>query len=181
MDYFTKPRNSSLKIGTIYFWTATINNWQTLLSKDHFKKVIIDSLDHLSRRNLIDVYGFVIMPNHIHLIWKLNEMNGKELPSASLLKFTAHQFKKMLEPDELPKYYVDAPNKTFEFWQRDSLGVELYTREVAYQKLEYIHQNPLGKKWKLATDPSDYKFSSASYYEHESTSFSFLKHLGDQF
>ncbi len=181
MDYFTKPRNSSLTIGTIYFWTATINNWQTLLDKDHFKQFIIDSLTHLSQRKLIDVYGFVIMPNHIHLIWKLNDMNGKEPPSASLLKFTAHQFKKMLEPDELPKHYVDAPNKTFEFWQRDSLCMELYTPEVAYQKLNYIHLNPLNEKWNLVTDPSDYEFSSASYYENGSTHFSFLKHLGEQF
>ena len=156
MDYFIQPRNSSLTIGTIYFWTATINNWQTLLAKDPFKQVIIDSLHQLNQRKLIDVYGFVIMPNHIHLIWKLNEMNGKELPSASLLKFTAHQFKKMLEPAELSIYSVDAPNKVFEFWPRDSLCIELYTPEVAYQKLNYIHLNPLNEKWNLVTDPSHY-------------------------
>ncbi len=181
MDYFTQPRKSSLTIGTIYFWTATINNWQPLLVKDNFKKVIIDSLSHLAKRKLIEVHAFVILPNHIHLIWKLNEMNGKELPSASLLKFTAHQFKKMLEPAELAKYFVEAPNKAYEFWQRDSLGIELYTPEVAYQKLEYIHSNPLVEKWNLVADSSDYEFSSASFYEKGLTQFSFLKHLGEGF
>lgn len=42
------------------------------------------------------MFSFVIMPNHIHLIWRINEMNGEESPHASFLKFTAHEFKKML-------------------------------------------------------------------------------------
>ncbi len=85
------------------------------------------------------------------------------------------------EPAELAKYFVEAPNKAYEFWQRDSLGIELYTPEVAYQKLEYIHSNPLVEKWNLVADPSDYKFSSASYYEKGLTQFSFLKHLREEF
>ena len=44
-------------------------------------------------------FGFVIMPNHMHLIWRIKELNGKETPQGSLLKFTAHRFKKMLIED----------------------------------------------------------------------------------
>ena len=119
------------------------------------------------------------MPNHIHLIWKLKAMNGKELPSASLLKFTAHQFRKQLSPHELSNFYVKATNKKYEFWQRDSLGVELYTPEVIYQKLEYIHLNPLAEHWNLSTAPAEYKYSSAGFYEKGSNSFSFLRHIGE--
>ncbi|MEP0365783.1 MAG: transposase [Cyclobacteriaceae bacterium] len=174
-------RKSTIQIGKIYFWTATIRNWHNLLGDDDFKEVITGSLDHLSKNGLIDVFGLVIMPNHIHLIWRLNNMNGKELPSASFTKYAAHQFKKMLPPNELIKYYVDAANKTYEFWQRDSLATDLYTPSVAYQKLDYIHLNPMGHKWNLVTDPSDYEFSSASFYEKGNTPFSFLKHLGEEF
>ncbi len=173
-------RKSSIEIGKIYFWTATIRNWHPLLSDDKFKTVIIDSLNFLSDQHLIDVFAFVIMPNHIHLIWRINALNGKELPSGSFLKFTAHQFKQMLPPAELALYNVTAPNKQCEFWQRDSLAIELYSPEVIYQKLEYIHNNPLAGKWSLATDPIKYEYSSAAFYESGACGFPFLKHIGNE-
>lgn len=168
-----------MELGKIYFWTATIHNWNRLLLSEAFKVVITDSLAYLSHRKLIDVFGFVIMPNHIHLIWRLNKMNGKESPRASLLKHTAHQFKKMVPVEKLMKFKVDMANKEFEFWQRDALAIELYTPNVAYQKLDYLHLNPLAKGWKLVNDPCDYNYSSASFYEKEDDRFKFLKHIGE--
>jgi putative transposase len=47
------------------------------------KKVIIQSLHNLSERKLIDVFAFTIMPNHIHLIWRTNSLNGKETAQGS--------------------------------------------------------------------------------------------------
>ncbi len=87
-------RKSFIEIGEIYFWTATINNWQRLLQSDVYKDVIISSLEYLSSTNKIDVFGFVIMPNHIHLIWRIKELNGKETAQGSFLKYTAHKFKR---------------------------------------------------------------------------------------
>ena len=95
-DLLAYKRKSYLEIGEIFFWTATINNWFHLLKEDNFKEVIINSLRTLSQRGKIDVFAFIIMPNHIHLIWRINELNGKETAQGSFLKFTAHEFKKML-------------------------------------------------------------------------------------
>ena len=67
---YKQQRKSYLEIGKIYFWTATINKWQNLLLEPEFKEIIINSLNHLSNLNKIDVFAFVIMPNHIHLIWR---------------------------------------------------------------------------------------------------------------
>ena len=56
---------------------------------------------------------YVIMPNHIHVLWELKEMNGKEKPHSSFLKFTAHEFLKDLKanhPAVLPIFEV---NKIF--------------------------------------------------------------------
>ena len=108
--------------------------------KDKYKNIIINSLQYSSDAGKVDVFAFVIMPNHIHLIWRVNKMNGKETAQGSFLKYTAHAFKKMLKNDSdnnLASYAVTAVNKSYEFWQRDSLAVHLYTKEVAYQKLDY--------------------------------------------
>jgi hypothetical protein len=61
------------------------------------------------------------------------------------------------------------------------LAVHLYTQEVAYQKLDYIHLNPLAEHWQLAKDPCDYKYSTAKFYESGIKEFSFIKDLKDEF
>jgi putative transposase len=138
----------------------------------------------LSDSNKIDVFAFVVMPNHIHLIWRTQELNGKETAQGSFLKYTAHAFKKLLKketPASLSLYAVSATNKSYEFWQRDSLAIRLYSKEVAMQKLKYIHNNPLVEHWSLVKDPSDYKYSSTRYYEMDKKEFVFLKDLLKEF
>ena len=172
-----------MTFGEIYFWTAAIHDWNRLLVNNAFKDVIIHSLQTLSERKLINVFAFVIMPTHIHLIWRINAANGKETPQASLLKFTAHEFKKMLQasPSSLLKYQVVARNKEFEFWRRDSLAIALYNRQVMVQKLNYLHLNPISKHWHLAKYPSDYTYSSASFYERKEQRFGFLENIFGEF
>jgi putative transposase len=180
-ELLKQKRKSNIELGTIVFWTATINKWIPLLQKDKYKDVIINTLDTLTVQKKIDVFCFVIMPNHIHLIWRINEMNGKESPLSSLLKYTAHEFKKMLVIDDdlnLAQFKVRAKNKQFEFWQRDSLVIEILSPEMAYQKLEYIHNNPVVKQ--LANESSEYLYSSAKYYETGEKNYSFLKDIRDE-
>ena len=174
-----------MDFGPIYFWTATINGWQRLLHPDNYKDEIIGSLRTLSDRGKIDVFGFVVMPNHMHLIWRIKELNGKETPQGSLLKFTAHRFKKLMIYDggygALQPYSVDEHNKFYEFWQRDSLAIPLFTWPVAFQKLAYLHNNPLVERWQLARTADEYKYSSAQYYATDKDDFGFLKNLHDEF
>jgi len=179
---FQQQRKNYIEIGQIYFWTATINKWQRLLQKNEFKEVIINSFIHLSKLGKMDVFAFVIMPNHIHVIWRTNELNGKESAQGSFLKYTAHEFKKLLIRDNcLSSYTTSAVNKNYEFWQRDPLAIHLYSPEVAYQKMEYLHNNPTAAHWQLVNEPADYLYSSASYYEKNEIRYSFLKDLRLQF
>ena len=71
----TARRNSYMEIGKTYFWTATIRNWIHLMKDDRFKQIVISSLEFLSDKGLVDIFCFVIMPNHIHLIWRVNELD----------------------------------------------------------------------------------------------------------
>jgi putative transposase len=174
----TAKRKSHTSLAKIYFWTATIHNWLPLLETDNNKQIIIDSLKYLCDKNLITVYAFVIMPNHIHLIWQQNELNGKETAKGSLLKYSAHLFLKQLQQEGKSNLYaINAANKKHEIWQRDALGIEIYSRAVAKQKLEYIHFNPVSGKWQLAKDDISYKYSSAKFYETGIDDFGFLTDL----
>ena len=131
----------SMDLGQAYFYTATILNWHHLLKSDRYKDIIMSSLRHLVQRGKIKVYAFVIMPNHIHLIWELLEMNGKEMPHVSLLKHTAHSFLVDLrqhDPQLLPYFETKGADRRHHFWQRNSLPIALYNPAVWRQKINYV-------------------------------------------
>ncbi len=55
--------------------------------------------------------------------------------------------------------------------------MEIYSRVVAKQKLDYIHFNSGNKKWQLAKDDLGYFYSSARFYETGKDEFGFLHNL----
>ena len=171
-------RKSYFEINRIYFFTATIHQWLPLLSSKENKELIINYLKELSARDLIKIYSFGIMPNYVHFLWQQLHKNGKETPQGSFLKYTAHEFLKALKQNGTSKLYeVNAANKKHEIWQRDSLSIEISTRDFAKQKIDYIHFNPVSGKWNLAKDYLDYFYSSARFYETGVDEFGFLNNL----
>lgn len=171
-------RKSTMSLGRIYFWTATIYQWNHLLASQANKNILLNYLGFLVQKDLITLYAIVIMPNHIHLIWRLNKYNGSESPSSSFLKHTAHELLKELKKrDKADIYRVDARNKKHNIWRRDSLAIEIYSRAAARQKLAYIHCNPLRGKWRLANTDIEYPYSSARFYETGVDDFGFLSDL----
>ena len=46
------------------------------------------------------------------------------------------------------------------FWQKTSHPIEVYSPEVFYQKMDYIHNNPIMAN--IVTDPTHYYYSSAN-------------------
>ena len=75
------------------FFTATILEWKHLLARDAFKDIVISSLQFLVKDGRIKLYGFVLMPNHIHLIWQIQDKHERARVQQSLLKYTAQQIK----------------------------------------------------------------------------------------
>ena len=163
-----------------YFYTDTIYNFEHLLKDDHLKMIIIESWQYLVKHQLVEIYGYVIMPNHIHLIWKMLASNGKESPAGSFAKFTAHQFRKYLKHNDseiFQNFIVSKTDRRMQFWKRDPLAVPLTNEDTLIQKLEYIHNNPIRDKWRLVSLSEDYRWSSARFYLNGIDEFEFLTHF----
>lgn len=171
-----------MQFNQLYFYTSTIRNWRHLIRDFGFEQLIFDSLSYLHKQGCLNVYGFVIMPNHLHLIWELLKLNGKESPAASFHKFTAHRFEKELlhkAPNELNAYKVSSANRQHNFWQTHPDYFLLNYIPTIEQKLHYIHHNPLQEHWQLCKQPSDYPYSSADFYRTGKTNFDFLHHWNE--
>jgi putative transposase len=157
------------------FFTATIQECKHLLKEEKYKNIIVDTLKFLVKEEKVTINGFVIMSNHLHIIWQSKGSNSIKLVQNSFIKHTAKEFKKELEKDnKLKDYEVKAIDRKYNFWQRDSLNIELFTAAVFYQKLNYIHYNPV--KAGICSLPEEYYYSSALFYEKGIDNFGFMEH-----
>ena len=161
------------------FFTATILEWKHLLKEDKYKEVIINSVTFMVREKRVKIYGFVIMPNHLHFIWQILTGYTLDAVQRNFLKFTAQQIKfDLLKTNTslLKKFKVNAKDREYQFWERRPLSVDLYSPKVFNQKLQYIHNNPIQEKWQLCKYPEEYWYSSARFYNSGKDDWGFLSH-----
>ena len=161
------------------FFTATILEWKHLLQEDKYKDIIISSLKFLVAGKRIRLFAFVIMNNHIHLIWQTMPLLTPDKIQHSFMSFTAHQMQLQLQKDSNPhlsEFKVNAKDRGYQFWERNPLSIDLYTPAVFIEKLDYIHQNPV--KAGLCKFPEEYKYSSAKFYELGIDDFGILTNYG---
>lgn len=150
----------------ISFFTATILKWKRLLLNDKYKDIIIDSMKFIVKDGRADIYAFVIMPNHVHIVWKIKEDYKLHDVQRDFLKYTAQQIifdLKSNNPNELEKYYVGSKDRKYQIWARNPLSSRLEHNKIIIQKIKYIHANPFRKSWSLVEDILDYKYSSARF------------------
>jgi putative transposase len=163
------------------FFTATILGWKHLLAADTHKDIIINSLKFLVTEKRIILNAFVIMSNHIHLIWQPSFAFTPSRIQASFMKQTAKQLKLSLTQNDaaaLNNFKVNKYDRMYQIWKRDSLSIELRTHAVFMQKLEYIHYNPV--KAGLCINPEDYYYSSARFYATGIDDFGMLMHYAGE-
>jgi putative transposase len=159
------------------FFTATVLEWKPLLKQDKYKELVIESLRFLVTQKRISLFAFVLMNNHLHLIWQPLADNTPENIQHSLLSYTAHRIQKDLQENHqqvLPHFKVSAKDREYQFWERNSLGIDLFTEEVFIQKLDYIHYNPVEAG--LCKLPEEYNYSSGRFYEYGIDDFGILTH-----
>jgi putative transposase len=140
----------------LHFVTFTVVNWIDAFTRTVFKDVFLDSIKHCQQHKGLQVYAWVIMTNHAHMI-----LSSQELPLEGIIRdlksFTSRSIRKILEDEnqtfesrrnwmlyEFKKAgYKNSNNNDFQFWQQHSHPIFLYDTRIAFQKLEYIHQNPV--------------------------------------
>lgn len=151
----------------LYFVTGTIIEWTSIFSRKEYRNIVIESLKWLVQENRMKIFAFVIMSNHLHWI-------SYPIPPAtingnlwSFASYTAHGImriaKKNNDRDFINVFSKHAKRgKSHRIW-KDFQAKNIVNSRFLFQKMEYIHNNPLGK-YNLEAR-SDFLFSSARYYD----------------
>ena len=177
MGHIHRRRFSNMTFNSIhipdhlYFVTASICGWKPLFVEKEYIEIVLNSLSWLRREKRMALYAFVIMPTHLHVVvLPLNRSIGELLQNFG--SFTAHEILKKLQEtnrQDLLSFFHNHRRETHQehsIWQ-DIQAKNIYTQKFLTQKIEYIHQNPVVKNWKLVQDRAEYKFSSACFYDND--------------
>jgi putative transposase len=158
-----------------YFCTFTCLDWINLFEITDLYDEIYKWFNILIKDNH-QICGFVIMPNHLHvLVHQGEDKNTINTILGNGKRFLAYEIVKRLEkikredilqilashvtPREKKK------NKKHRVFEISSDIKPCYTEKFLLQKLEYIHANPVTGKWQLADSIEKYLHSSAAFYE----------------
>jgi len=155
--------------GDAHFLTFSCYQRRTFFTRDRFCEFVIDAINRGREKWGFDLWAFVFMPEHIHLMilpqhgTKISQIRNSIKQSASKravawLRRHAPSYLKNLE-DIQPN-----GNKTYRIWQRGGgYDRNLRSSRDIHEKIRYIHENPIRRG--LVSIPSDWKWSSALSWE----------------
>ena len=153
-----------------YFITLTLVEWVHLFNIRQFATIVVDSLKFCVQNKGLLIYGYCIMPSHAHLIVQ-SQKNTLGSIIRDFKKFTAAEIVKIMKEsgnyhEELLVFQYKATetkrNKTVKVWLDGYHPEIIYSNRFFFQKLNYIHNNPVVAG--LVSRPEDYYYSSARNY-----------------
>ncbi|MFN2422911.1 MAG: transposase [Cryomorphaceae bacterium] len=163
----------TIKENKSYFLTLTVEGWVDVFTGQAYRDLLIKALSFCIKEKGLNVYAYVIMSNHIHLIANSNEPFQLKDTIRDFKKFTSKAcIQEMSSGVESRKEWMlnlftqfgekSDRHKNFKFWKKGNHAIELFNPRFTWQKVNYIHQNPV--RAGLVSKPEDWLYSSASNY-----------------
>jgi putative transposase len=160
----------------LHFITCTVIDWIDAFTRNEYRQVIVNSIKHCQEKKGLEIYGYVIMPSHIHLIIGRNGIPDMEDIVRDMKSFTSRKIRELIcDRDRVfesrREWLVEmmqragknnSNNHDYQFCIQDNKPIEIYSKEVFEQKLEYIHLNPV--KDGYVEHPEHWYYSSARNY-----------------
>ena len=158
----------------LYFITFTCQHWIALFEATKSYDTVYKWFDYLKTKNHY-VKGYVIMPNHLHVVidFAISEKKINTIVSNGK-RFMAYEIVKRLKEEnnteillKLAEEVTKSDNdrgKIHQVFERSFDCKEITNQHFFIQKLNYIHNNPCSCIWNLVSSSVDYEHSSAKYY-----------------
>jgi putative transposase len=132
---------------------------------------VLDALDFYSKRDKWRIFAFCLMPNHLHALIQMKSDVTIEKQMGEFHKFTSHRLVEILRRQNdkgMLSFYRSAARKRtdrdFLIWA-DSIAKPILSEPYLRDVVEYIHSNPIKARWELVSDRSEYRYSSACFYD----------------
>ena len=155
----------------LYFVTTTAIHRVHLFKRDVIRRLIVDVLDMVRILRSLELYAFVVMPNHVHFVvqctpeYTISDLMREFKPSVAnhiVWQYQAEGNQKVLQ---FLGEAVQRPDKQrYQVWDEDYDAKDVFSPDFLREKMEYTHNNPIQPHWQLVDRAEDYVWSSARFY-----------------
>jgi REP element-mobilizing transposase RayT len=154
----------------LHYITFQIVKWVDVFTRKVYRDIVIDSLRFCQENKGLEIYAFVVMSNHIHLLVRSDV--GKL--SDTIREFKSYTAKQILlaietEPESRRDWMMNIfefaakqhkRNEKYQVWTHENHAELIYSNAFIEQKINYIHDNPV--RAGIVENPEDYIYSSAN-------------------
>ena len=156
-----------------YFVTLTTVGWVDVFTRLNQKMALVNSIKYCQQHKGLVVFAWCLMPSHLHMLCKAEHPGGLSAVLRDFKKFTSKQVVRLAveEPESRREWMLNLfrdscahlkKEQDYKVWQDGNHAVEVFSNRFIYEKLEYIHNNPVVEM--IVANPWDYLFSSARNY-----------------
>ncbi len=169
-----KGYNITEQYGT-YFLTMTAVGWLDIFTRKECKRIIIDSLKYCQKNKGLIIHAWVLMESHLHIVASAKRdseglsaiiRDFKKFTSYKVLNWIIHSGRESRKEwmEIVLRYHAkyNKNNQNFKLWQSSNRPKVMLHPRFSYQKIEYIHNNPVVSE--IVDKPEDYLYSSARNY-----------------
>ena len=149
--------------GHSHFLTFSCHGRRKLLSRDRCQRIVIHYLEECRTERDGIVFGFVVMPEHVHALVRLRRAGDLSLFKQEWKRRSSVAIIRYFESCRSPLLpHLTAEDGSHAVWTPKQYDFNVWSREKAMEKLEYMHDNP--RRRGLVQDPCDWPRSSARWY-----------------
>lgn len=153
----------------LYYVTFQIVKWVDVFTRKVYRDIVVESLKYCQQNKGLEIYAFVIMSNHIHLL--IRSSIGKLSNTIKEFKsFTAKQILSAIEnePESRRDWMLNLfefsakqhkRNEKYQVWTHENHAELIYSDKFILQKINYIHDNPV--RAGIVEISEEYLYSSA--------------------
>jgi REP element-mobilizing transposase RayT len=150
-----------------YFLTCTVVGWLPVFTRPEVVNIIYDSWRHLQLKRELQVFGYVILENHLHLIASAPELSTvigdfKSFTARSIVDLLERRAAKVLLHQLRAHKLRHKTESEYQVWQEGTHPEQIRTEEIMWQKLQYVHDNPVARGY--VDEPMHWRYSSARNY-----------------
>jgi len=153
-----------------YFMTCTTVGWLPVFTRPAAVEILFDSWRFLQRERQLKLFGYVVLENHLHLIASAPDLANamktfKSYTARSILDSLVSNGAEMLLRQLRSHKLKHKTNSDYQLWQEGNQPKQIQNDEMMWQKLEYIHANPVKRGY--VDDPLHWRYSSARVYARQ--------------
>jgi putative transposase len=130
--------------GDFHFLTFSCHDRSPYLASVVARNLFEEALEQTRRRYVFHILGYVLMPEHVHLL--VSEPKRAALSRAIQALKTA----------------VSKRSRRRPFWQRRYYDFNIFSSGKLREKLRYMHRNPVARG--LVAKPEEWRWSSFRHY-----------------